>query len=90
MTMVTKQEGPPKERLVSDLQLASFFLSLDYLIVRLTESSTGRVEFVFADVPEEVVFRFYQGGCNANARKLLDAYRALKGILIQQDGGGRR
>ena len=89
MAMPTKQAGPPKESRVSDLQLAAFCLHLDYPLLH-TDRSTGRVEFVFGGVPQDVIARFYQGGHNANARKLLDAYRNLKGLLMQQDGGRRR
>lgn len=89
MPMATKQANPPKERRVSDLALASYVLHLDYPLLD-TDTSTGRVEFVFGDIPEEVVLRFYQGGYNANARKLLDSHRNLKGILLQLDGGRRR
>ena len=84
----TKKTNPPKETRISDLQLASYLLALDYPIIR-TEGASHRTEFIFADVPEEVVFHFYQGDSTVNPRKLLDAYRNLKGLLIQKDRGWR-
>ena len=88
MVKDTKKTNPPKETRISDLQLASYLLALDYSIIR-TEGSSHRTEFIFAAVPEEVVFRFYHGDSTVNPRKLLDAYRNLKGLLIQQDRGLR-
>jgi len=43
------------------------------------------VEFVFASVPEEVLFEFYSGGDMVNARKLLAAHRALKGLIFDHE-----
>ncbi len=74
----------PTETRISDLQLASYLLALEYPILR-TEGPSQRTQFVFAKVPDEVIFRFYQGNSTVNPRKLLDAYRNLKGLLLQQD-----
>lgn len=78
----------PKEIRISDLQLAAFLLAQDYDLLR-TEGTSHRVEFVFAGVPEKAVFAFYQGDSTVNPRKLLDAYRNLKGLLIHQERGRR-
>ena len=78
----------PKETRISDLQLAAFLLAQDYDLLR-TEVTSHRIEFIFARVPEEAVFAFYQGDSTVNPRKLLDAYRNLKGLLIQLDRGRR-
>ena len=88
MTKDVRRANPPSETRISDLQLASYLLALDYPIIR-TEGPPHRTEFVFADVPEDLVFRFYQVDSAVNPRKLLDAYRNLKGLLIQQDRGRR-
>ena len=78
----------PKETRISDLQLAAFLLAQDYDLLR-TEGASPRVEFVFAGIPEAAVFAFYQGDALINARKLLAAYRDLKGLLLQQNRGRR-
>ena len=88
MAKDVKKTTRPKETRISDLQLASYLLALDYPIIR-TEGTSHRTQFIFADVPDEIVFRFYQGGSAVNPRKLLDAYRNLKGLLIQQERGQR-
>ena len=88
MTKDVKRTIPPTETRISDLQLASYLLALDYSILR-TEGTSHRTDFVFANVPEEVVFSFFQGNSKVNPRKLLDAYRNLKGLLIQQERGRR-
>lgn len=80
---------PPREVRISDLQLAAYLLALDYPVLR-TEGASPRTEFIFAGVPEETVYSFYQGAPLVNARKLFDAYRNLRGLLHQQDGGRRR
>lgn len=84
-----KAMTPPKETRISDLQLAAFLLAKDYDLLR-TGKSSDRVEFIFAGVPEEAIFACYQGNPLVNARKLLAAYRDLKGLLLQQDRRGRR
>ena len=74
--------NPPKEVQISDLQLAAFLLALDYPLVR-TDGNPPRTQFVFAGVPDEVVFGFYRGEPLISARKLFDAYRNLRGLLHQ-------
>ncbi len=78
--------NPPAEVRISDLQLAAFLLALDYPLVR-TDGNPPRTQFVFAGVPDEVIFGFYQAKALVNARKLFDAYRNLRGLLHQE---GRR
>ncbi len=88
MAKDVKKITRPKETRISDLQLASYLLALDYPIIR-TEGTSQRTQFIFSDVPDEIFFRFYQGDSSVNPRKLLDAYRNLKGLLIQQERGQR-
>ncbi len=72
-----------KERKVSDIGLAAYLTALDYPLVRIV-GPEGRREFVFTGVPDEVIFRFYGGGQDlVSARKLLSAFRDLKGLLLQ-------
>ncbi len=83
-----KDIAPPKEARISDLGLASYLLARDFDLVK-TDGPPNRIQFVFAGVPEEAIFAFYQGEALVNARKLLAAYRDLKGLLLQQDRGRR-
>lgn len=80
--------NPPKEVQISDLQLAAFLLALDYPLIR-TDGSPPRTEFIFAGVPDEAIFDFYQAEPLVNARKLFDAYRNLRGLLHQGQRGRR-
>ena len=70
------------ETKVSDLQLGAYLMALDYPLLR-TEGERGRKVFVFREVPEEVVFTYYQGRDCVSARKLFGAYRDLKGLTRQ-------
>ncbi len=73
---------PQKEVRISDLQLAAFLLANEFPIIR-TEGKDHRRVFVFAGVPDEAVFRYYQGKDDISARKLFGAYRDLKGLALQ-------
>lgn len=88
MAKDVRKTAPPEETRISDLQLAAFLLALDYPLLR-TDGTSHRTDFIFANIPEEVVFRFYQGDSKINPRKILDAYRNLKGLLIQKERGRR-
>ena len=79
-----KAIAPPPETRISDLGFASFLLAQDYDLVRI-DGASGRVEFVFASVPEKVLFEFYSGGALVNARKLLAAHRDLKGLIFEHE-----
>ncbi len=81
-----KNPAPPRETRISDLGLSAFLLAQDFDLVR-TDGPPNRIEFIFAGVPEAVIFAFYQGEALVNARKLLAAYRDLKGLLLQQGRG---
>ena len=70
------------EMKISDLQLAAYLTALDYPLLRI-EGPSGRKVFVFAQVPNEVVFAYYSGQEQVSARKLFGAYRDLKGLTIQ-------
>ena len=54
------KEAPPAETRVSDLAVASYLLARDYDLIGI-ESAAGRVEFVFANVPKQVLLAFYGG-----------------------------
>ncbi len=81
-----KEMAPPRETRISDLGLAAFLLAQDYDLIR-TDETSSRTDFVFANVPEEALFSFYKGDALVNARKVLAAFRDLKGLLLQH---GRR
>ena len=83
-----KKANPPIETQISDLQVASYLLALGYPTLR-TEGASHRIEFIFANVPEDIVFRFFQDDSKVNPRKLLDAYRNLKGLIVQRERGRR-
>ncbi len=76
----------PEETRISDIELSAFLLCKDYPLLR-TEGTSHRIEFVFGSVPQEVVFSFYQDRSLVNGRKLLAAYRSLKGLLLQAKRG---
>ena len=78
------KEAPPAETRVSDLAVASYLLARDYDLIGI-ESAAGRVEFVFANVPTQVLLAFYGGDAVVNARKLLAAHRDLKGLILEHD-----
>lgn len=82
------QEAPPVETRVSDLAVGAYLLAQDYALIGI-RNAAGRVEFVFANVPQEVLLAFYSGAAVVNARKLLAAHRDLKGLIIEH-GRGRR
>ena len=66
-------------RCISDINLAAYCLAREY---RLADFKKGpRSEFIFQDVPEEVILSYYGGDDQISARKLLDALKNLKGIL---------
>ncbi len=68
-----------------DLNLSAYLLATDHSLLRLT-GPPGQRAFVFANVTEEDVSRFY-AGAPSDARKVLGALRDLKALLAQ---GGRR
>ncbi len=69
------------ETKVSDLQLAAYLMALDYPLLRV-QGDHKRQVFVY-EAPAEVVMQYYQGSDKTSARKLLGAYRDLKGIIMQ-------
>ena len=71
-----------KEVRISDLQLAAYLLANEYPLIG-TEGENHRRVFVFGDVPEDIVFRYYRGEDGVSARKLFGAYRDLKGLAVQ-------
>ncbi len=90
MAKNAKKMDPPTEIRVSDLQVASYLLSLDYSVIRV-EGHSPRTEFIF-NVPENVIQQYYGGicpHCGISPRKLYGALRDLKGLLIHQDRGRR-
>ena len=82
MTKEAKKTVLPEETRVSDIELSAFLLCKDYPLLR-TEGTSHRLEFIFGSVPQEIVFSFYQDNTLVNGRKLLAAYRAIKGLVIE-------
>ncbi len=70
------------ERRISDLGLAAYLVALGYPLVRVV-GSNGRKDFVFAGVPQETIYGFYNGQDQISARQLLNALRDLKGLALQ-------
>ena len=68
---------------ITDLALAAYLTVLDYQLVGIEGPCGGRREFIFADVPKDVVVAFYSGKVPVDARKLLGALRDLKGLTVQ-------
>ena len=79
---------PSQEVSVTDLHLASYVLALGHSLVRI-EGPPHRVIFIFSDVSEQIIISFFQEDAAVNPRKLLDALRNLRGLLLQQDRGQR-
>jgi hypothetical protein len=73
--------GMNTETKVSDLQLAAYLMALDYPLLRVEGSHKQQV-FVY-EAPQEVIMQYYRGADKTSARKLLGAYRDLKGIIMQ-------
>ncbi len=73
----------PKETQISDLQLAAYLLASGHSLTR-AEGTGNRLLFIFADVPEDMVFRYYRGEDSISARALFGAYRDLKGLTLQR------
>jgi hypothetical protein len=67
-------------RRVSDISLAAYLLARGHPLRDF--KAGGRVEFVFADVPEQVVLAFYGGEDQVSARQILDALKNLKGLIV--------
>jgi hypothetical protein len=66
----------------SDLQLASFLVTLGHPVVAV-EGQRDRRHFVFRDVPEADVTAYYGGARQVRPRDLFVAYRDLKALLFQ-------
>ena len=79
-----KKTVPPQETKISDLQIAAFLLARDYSLLRI-EGDSGPATFVFGDVCEREVLAFYQENATVHPRKILDAFRNLKGLLFQRE-----
>ena len=69
-----------------DLQVAAFLVTIGRLLLHL-DGPPGRRQFVFRDVAEADVSDFLNGKA-IDGRRLLDAHRTLKGLVIAQ--GDRR
>lgn len=72
----------PDECRISDVHLAAYLLARGHQVSRL-EGSFGRREFVFHDVPQDVLLSYYGGDDLVSARELLDALRNIRGLLVQ-------
>ncbi len=67
---------------VNDLQLAAYVLALGHRLVAVEGPATRR-EFIFADVPKDVVIGFYSGAAPIDARQLFSCWRDLRGLAAQ-------
>jgi hypothetical protein len=83
-----KITAPPQEVPVGDLHLASYVLALGYSLVRI-EGPPHRIIFIFSNVSEQLIISFFREDATVNPRKLLDALRNLRGLLLQRDRGQR-
>lgn len=72
----------PAEFSTSDLNVAAYLVTIGRPLLRL-EGRPGQRAFVFGDVIQEDVTRFY-AGVAVDARKLLGSLRDLKGLLVQE------
>ncbi len=73
----------PEQRGITDLQLAAYLLASGYHLTRV-EGTGHRLLFIFANVTEETLLRYYRGEDSISARKLFGAYRDLKGLTLQR------
>lgn len=78
-----KTMSPQDEMSVTDLNVAAFLLASDYPIVRV-EGASGQRIFVFKNVPQDAVMRYYGGAAPVDARKLFSAFRDVKGLALQR------
>lgn len=65
-----------------DLQVAAFLVTIGRLLLHL-DGPPGRRQFVFAGVREQDLSDFLNGKA-VDGRRLLDAHRMLKGLLLHQ------
>ena len=72
----------------TDLAIACYLLASDHPLHHV-ERTGGRAHFVFTDVAADDVRRYFQGA-RVEARKLLNASRDLKTLLVQEREGGAR
>jgi hypothetical protein len=70
------------ETKISDLPLAAYLVTIGHPLLRV-EGDGRRKAFVFGPVPDADVYSFYQGSTRVDARKVLGAYRDLKGLVVQ-------
>ncbi|OGB92208.1 MAG: hypothetical protein A2Z31_00050 [candidate division NC10 bacterium RBG_16_65_8] len=69
-----------------DLQFAAFLVTIGRLLLHL-DGPPGRRQFVFAGVLEQDISDFLNGK-TVDGRRLLDAHRTLKGLVLHE--GDRR
>ena len=65
-----------------DLQFAAFLVTIGRLLLHL-DGPPGRRQFVFARVSKQDIADFLNGKA-VDGRRLLDAHRTLKGLLLHQ------
>jgi nucleoside-diphosphate-sugar epimerase len=69
---------------ISDAHLAAYLLARGYQVTGIDGSGTAaRKEFLFREVPTDVIASYYGGEDSVSARALLDALRNLRGLLAQ-------
>ncbi len=72
-----------QDRLVSDVQLATFLRARGYRI-KAVRPDGRRTEWLFEAVPEAEVLAYYNGDASICARNLFNAFREMKGHSYQR------
>jgi hypothetical protein len=80
---VTQMQMNAADFVTSDIHLAAYLLATDHPLRRLN-GSPGQRAFVFGNVTEQDVQRFY-AGAPSDARKVLGALRDLVVLLAEGD-----
>ena len=73
----------PKDRVISDVALASYLRCRGYRITQVRPDGR-KTEWVFHRVPEDEILAFYNGTAEANVRELLNCFREMKGLSYQR------
>ncbi len=76
------QPAKPSSNLkrISDINVAAFLLAKGHPLVDF--QAGPRSEFIFESVPEREVLSYYGDEDQVSARKLLDALKNLKGLIV--------
>jgi hypothetical protein len=66
---------------ISDLCLAAFSMAKDYSLVGLAGQKGSHREFVFDNIPEDVIMAYYGNDAQVQPRKLFNAFRDLRSLV---------